>query len=541
MKTPKYLATAVASVLLLAASGARADAQRESMEELRNTVINLLQALVDQGVMTKEKAGELVKSAQEQAAQTAATRDTVEEGAVRVTYVPEVVREQLRKEVAEQMRAEVAAQVVEQAKEQGWGVPGALPDWLSRVTWTGDIRFRGRVDLFDPANVEGVQLDFATINSRGGIGKAGLDAFTNVTEDRQRMQVQARLLLEGAVSNDVTVGARLVTGNLRDPGSNNETLGQYGARFTVGFDLAYLRYEPKLDTGFKWLTVVAGRTANPYLSTELVFDRDLTFDGVAATFRMPFADRREASNAFLTIGAHPLDESDFVKNDKWLLAGQLGADFRFDQDHRLQVAAAYYDYLNTQGRRNTLDSTRYDYTAPRNLRRGNTLFDIRNDTDVNTNLFALAGQYRLVNATVNYQLPLGPNVFTLGADYVKNIGWKADDVLAVSGIRAKARVTGYNVESGYGSQRMSDAWAWRVFFGYRYLQRDAVLDLFTDSDFHGGGTDAQGFIVGGELALPAGITARARYLAADEIDGPVFAPGANFVQDVFMLDFTSRF
>jgi hypothetical protein len=97
------------------------------------------------------------------------------------------------------------------------------------------------------------------------------------------------------------------------------------------------------------------------------------------------------------------------------------------------------------------------------------------------------------------------------------------------------------VETGYGSQRMADPWAWRVFFGYRYLQRDAVLDLFTDSDFHGGGTDAQGFIVGGELSLPAGISARARYLAADEIDGPVFAPGANFVQDVFMLDFTSRF
>ena len=58
MKMPKYLAVAIAAVLLGAASGARADAQRESMEELRNTVINLLQALVDQGVMTKEKASE---------------------------------------------------------------------------------------------------------------------------------------------------------------------------------------------------------------------------------------------------------------------------------------------------------------------------------------------------------------------------------------------------------------------------------------------------------------------------------------------------
>ena len=50
MKTRKFLAMTIATVLLGAAAGARADAQRESLEELRHTVINLLQALVDQGV-----------------------------------------------------------------------------------------------------------------------------------------------------------------------------------------------------------------------------------------------------------------------------------------------------------------------------------------------------------------------------------------------------------------------------------------------------------------------------------------------------------
>ena len=59
-------ALAMAPVLCLAAD------EQQSLEELRNTVINLLQALVDQGVMTREKAAQLVKAAQDKAAADAA-------------------------------------------------------------------------------------------------------------------------------------------------------------------------------------------------------------------------------------------------------------------------------------------------------------------------------------------------------------------------------------------------------------------------------------------------------------------------------------
>ena len=60
---------------------------------------------------------------------------------------------------------------------------------------------------------------------------------------------------------------------------------------------------------------------------------------------------------------------------------------------------------------------------------------------------------------------------------------------------------------------MAKAAAWRVSLGYRYLERDAVLDAFTDSDFRLGGTDVQGFIVGGEYALTPRVLLRARYLS----------------------------
>ena len=76
---------------------------------------------------------------------------------------------------------------------------------------------------------------------------------------------------------------------------------------------------------------------------------------------------------------------------------------------------------------------------------------------------------------------------------------------------------------------------WQVFFGYRYLERDAVLDAFTDSDFRLGGTDAQGYFIGGSFAWDRNAWLSAKWMSADEIDG------LSFSVDVLQVDFNARF
>jgi len=76
---------------------------------------------------------------------------------------------------------------------------------------------------------------------------------------------------------------------------------------------------------------------------------------------------------------------------------------------------------------------------------------------------------------------------------------------------------------------------WRATVGYRYLQRDAVLDSFTDSDFHLGGTDAKGYSLQLDFGLTKSAFARMRYLSANEIDG------APLGIDVLQLDIIGRF
>ena len=102
---------------------------------------------------------------------------------------------------------------------------------------------------------------------------------------------------------------------------------------------------------------------------------------------------------------------------------------------------------------------------------------------------------------------------SFSGDYVKNIGYEEDEVNQRLGLAIDPRTEGYQVESAFGSSNMAKAAAWRVLLAYRYLERDAVLDAFTDSDFRLGGTDVKGFVVGGEYSLTPRVLLRARYFS----------------------------
>ena len=44
-----------------------------------------------------------------------------------------------------------------------------------------------------------------------------------------------------------------------------------------------------------------------------------------------------------------------------------------------------------------------------------------------------------------------------------------------------------------GYPEIKNRWDWRVYGYYKYLEADAVIDAFTDPDFHFGGTNARGW------------------------------------------------
>jgi hypothetical protein len=123
-----------------------------------------------------------------------------------------------------------------------------------------------------------------------------------------------------------------------------------------------------------------------------------------------------------------------------------------------------------------------------------------------------------------------------GADYVQNIGFSQAKTLARSGLDITSpQTTGYLARVAVGMPNMVLKDDWQVSLTYRYLEADAVLDAFTDSDFHLGGTNNKGFILGLQYGLSKNSSVSARWLSSTEIQGLPLSI------DVLQLYFNAKF
>ena len=114
------------AAMVLAGGPAWGD-EREDLEVVRQTTINLIYALVEKGVLTKEAADALVKQAQDAARKKVAANPLPDSKIVRVPYVPETVKNEIREQIKQE--------VVTQAKAERWGDVNAVPEWVERLHW----------------------------------------------------------------------------------------------------------------------------------------------------------------------------------------------------------------------------------------------------------------------------------------------------------------------------------------------------------------------------------------------------------------------
>jgi Putative porin len=526
-------------VALSAAAGPSVADEVDELRKLRDSTISLVNALVEQGVLTRAKADEIIAQANAGAAAVAAppaALSPVAPGVVRVPYVPETVKQEIRDEVKQDVLA--------QAKTERWGEPGAFPDWLRHFTWYGDIRLRGEADRFPTDN---------TPNAPVAILQAYGVNIDNSTQADNRMRVRARFGFDATVGDTVTVGMRLATGGVgtaSNPGSENQTLGNYETRSTVGFDRAYIAYHPE-----SWLTLSGGRVGNPFFRpTTLIWANDVSLEGVAANFNPQLGPHW---GLFTTAGAFPILQNDPTPTSsaksKWLYAYQTGFDWRIAQEATWRLAAALYDYRNIEGIPNpNIESTAYSATAAPFRQTGNTVFDINGllNTEGGTQnyLYGLASKFHEANLSTSVDLGfVGPTHIIIDADWVKNLGFNGNEIEQRTGFAVDRQIKGWQTRVTVGHPTMAQKWSWQGWFGYRYVQRDATVDAFTDQDFHLGGTDAKGYFLGGSFAFEKNSAISLRWFSAKQIDGVELAgadsvlSGLPLAIDVLQVDITSSF
>jgi len=551
----KFELNRLAASLALVAASAAALPAHSAPAPSENATINLIRLLVQQGVLKPDQADALVAQAEAEArAARQATPDrgaaVAQAGDVRVPYIPQTVRDQIRDEVK--------AEVMVQAKEENWAQPNTFPDWVSRITVEGDVRVRDESRFYNGGNSNEI-TDFAKLNAKGPYDvnpntNGGYPPMLNTREDRRnQLRIRARLGVRAEISEAWTAGIRLATGSDDSPVSTSQTLGGGMGKKDIWLDQAYLTYRPA-----KWATVTGGRVANPFESTDTLFSNDLNFDGIAAIFKHPLQGRDVT--LFGTLGAFATEYanngwssssmSEGSSENKWLLGAQVGADWKINNQNSLRGALAYYHFDNIAGKRSSscspwagAENCDTDWSRPAFMQKGNTLFLLRNIAPNPLNpadtpqpqYVGLASKFDLLDVNLRWDTRVFDGLgLRLNGNYIRN--------LAYSKSKMASRSQGYivnnfgdngDIESGPNawmlqatlgrSYDLKEKGDWLAFVGYKYIQPDALPDAFNDSSFHQGGTNARGYYIGAGYAFEKNVYGVFRWMSTKEIYGDPLA------------------
>lgn len=559
-----------------------------------NATVNLVNLLVKQGVLTEEQAASLIKQAEDEAyvareaTKNASTKAQEAEksansaaaavsppGTKRVTYVPEIVKRDLRNEIRKE--------VLEQAKNENWASPNTFPSWVSHIRLYGDIRVRGEGQFFPKGNINnGTMINYNAINTGSpfdvsAVTNSSLPPLRDVDTNRNRFRLRARLGIEADLFDGFSAGLRIATGDSNNPVSTNQTLGGGGGNFSkypIWLDRGWLRYEM-----WNQLVVSLGRFDNPFLApTDLMWYDDLGFDGVALQARHEISP---GFVPFVVAGAFPLYNtalnypnngnlfsnpsapgSNQSSTDKYLFAAQGGFLWDADPNVNFKFGAGYFDFNNVDGRFSdpcnvftTADVCSTDLRRPSFAQYGNTYMGLRNiipqlPAGPQFQYFGLATPFRVLELTGAVDLKFfDPVHIIIDGDYVNNLAFNKNNVsqVAVNNLGASPdpanRVAGAFAGGNQGAMgrltvgypKISNLWEWNAYVAYKYLESDAVVDAFTDPDFGLGGTNLKGYIVGSRLGLGQNVWASLKWMSANSI------AGAPFAVDVLQLDLTGKF
>ena len=411
-----------------------------------SVTINLINKLVQRGILTKADAADMIKQAEAEAqaareqtqadmfaiAQAAAVQAATEQIAiagasgvttaedVSVTYIPEPVKTQIKEDIKSELLAE------NKAGKFRMGPQPFVPAWVARFRPMVDFRFRYEGDTFPQGNDDtGAFPNFNAINTGEPFDVTGNEFAPqyNTTQDRNRFRIRIRLGAELDINDHVTAGVRLATGATNSPVTTNQTVGlanqgQGGnfSKYAIWLDRAFVRFDLGEDPN-KNLALTVGRFENPFFSTPLIFDDDLGFDGAALQARYEIF---KGITPFLTAGAFPVFNTDFNYSsnqptkfksyDKYLFGGQAGLDMQVEKLINIKVAVSYYYFHNVEGQLSSPytplsqnDEGDTDASRPSFAQNGNTYFPIRDIVPDASNDYGAINQWQYYGLATPFQ------------------------------------------------------------------------------------------------------------------------------------------
>ncbi|MEZ5473963.1 MAG: putative porin [Steroidobacteraceae bacterium] len=299
----------------------------------------------------------------------------------------------------------------------------------------------------------------------------------DVDSDRTRQRLRARLAANFQVNDTVKGTIGLATGG-SDPRSSNQTLTDSSSRKDFGLDLAYVEWTP--NAAWK---VTGGKSKYVWSRTpSLFYDGDINPEGLAVNY--------VAGNFFAAGFYHwlteralsPSNPSAGISADSNLLGGQFGWQGDVGTDVRLALVGTYLDFGAVEGYDPLFGGSSFGNTTT-------TSSTVCRKTIAS----CLLNDYNIVELSADLTTAVRGRRLRAYVDLAQNTAAERNPVAG------KKLNTAYALGFQYGGT--SAIGDWEIGALYQSIEKDALFGQFIDSDFGGGLTDADGFVLKGGYVL----------------------------------------
>jgi hypothetical protein len=401
----------------------------------------LLKKLEEKGIFTKSEADEIAKESKGAEWQKADGMEILlkkleEKGIFTKSEADEIAKEskgavEAQNEEVKEIAAKTAAEVVEQKEASAQKTE--LPAWIQNAQFHGDLRLRYEVQDKEDA-------------AEGG---------------QERARYRLRAGVDTTIADGLVAGFSLAsgTGDLR---TDNQTLTGTFDKKSVWIDTAYARYTP-----VTWFSIIGGKFVNPiWQPADMIMQEDITPEGTAMRLR---GQATPNFGVFLDSGLFILSDTSYASPstpDPLMMVFQPGFRWNFTDNNFFRFAPAYYNYSNLQ---------RSPVLTPANTTLSSTNTAVGGKYKYNYSAIDWGGELGFKNPFGTPAIPY----FGIMGGYLNNPSPSANNVAYLAGF-----TMGYTDVKQFGD--------WAVEYTYRRYEKDAILDVFPDSNFYNGNTDAMG-------------------------------------------------
>lgn len=288
----------------------------------------------------------------------------------------------------------------------------------------------------------------------------------NQKEKRRVHRIMFRIGQTFQIQPDLKFTYRLMTGTSNNSGNTSiadKSSNTHGSpRYGIGLDQAFATYIPETD-----LSLFIGKMPQFFQSAgknQIILDRDITPEGLAAQYKHTFIDKTlDATLNLASLWVREKYDDSFGEDqtDSFLNVTQVAVNYKFYSDYSANVGLGLYSYTAIK------DGKPSDFTVQSTPDfKGNT-------SDLLSNYLY---NYEISQKFLELKWSKKPYEVLLFTEFIENTS--ADTL-------NKANVTG--IALGYDKFSLA--------YMKQKVENDAVLAIYTNSDFASGQTDSRGSIL----------------------------------------------